>query len=380
MWTIGRDSNLRFWWDNWTGKGPLRCMIQGPLTRGADQWKVCELLLAFSWNWGQIPFELPLNIKSLIQAISTLITSRGQDRLAWSGNPRGTFDLISAYSLATAEVAPHPFSSSWIWKLDTLPKIRTFLWRCHHNSIGVKSCLARRGVDIDVLCPICQREPESIIHAIRDCDWVKGVWLQLGVSISNQGFWMRNLQDWINCNCSRAHGKPPWNITFSFDVWYIWISRNMVVFNGKRVNQSLSKEILNHVLEYIYCVHSPRNPIRKINRRICWERSPLGWKKLNTDGSWLGGADRAGCGGLVKDDQGDWVAGFSRHIGSANSFTAELWGLHEGLILCCNLNIEFLIVELDAQAVVDVMKNNAYVNNVVSPILDDCRQLVARFQ
>ena len=197
-------------------------MIQGPLTRGADQWKVYELLLDFSWDWGQIPFELPFKIKSLIQAILIPIMSRGQDRLAWSSNPKGTFDLKSAYSLATAEEASHPFSSSWIWKLDTLPKIKTFLWRCHHNSIGVKSCLARRGVDIDDLCPICQREPESIIHAIRDCAWVKGVWMQLGVSISNQDFWMRNLQDWINCNgkanCSRAQGKPPWNITFSFAV------------------------------------------------------------------------------------------------------------------------------------------------------------------
>ena len=154
----------------------------------------------------------------------------------------------------------------------------------------------------------------------------------------------------------------------------------MVVFNGKMVNQSLSKEIMNHVLEFIYCVHFPRNPIRKINRRICWERPPLGWKKLNIDGSWLGGVDRASCGGLVRDDQEEWVAGFSRHIGLANSFTAELWGLREGLILCYNLNIESLVVELDAQAVVDVMKNNVYVNNVVSPILDDCRHLVACFQ
>ena len=120
-------------------------MIQGPLTRGADQWKVYELLLDFSWDWGQIPFELPFKIKSLIQAILIPIMSRGQDRLAWSSNPKGTFDLKSAYSLATAEEASHPFSSSWIWKLDTLPKIRTFLWRCQHNSIGVKSCLARRG-------------------------------------------------------------------------------------------------------------------------------------------------------------------------------------------------------------------------------------------
>lgn len=32
MWTIGRDGNVSFWRDNWTGKGPLRSMIQGPLT------------------------------------------------------------------------------------------------------------------------------------------------------------------------------------------------------------------------------------------------------------------------------------------------------------------------------------------------------------
>ena len=112
MWTIGRDSNLWFWWDNWTGKGPLRCMIQGPLTRGADQWKVCKLLSDFSWDWGRIPFELPFKIKSLIQAIPIPTLSRGQDRLAWSSNLRGTFDLKSAYSLATAKEASPPFNSS----------------------------------------------------------------------------------------------------------------------------------------------------------------------------------------------------------------------------------------------------------------------------
>ena len=132
----------------------------------------------------------------------------------------------------------------------------------------------------------------------------------------------------------------------------------MDVFKGKRVNHNLSKNILNQVLEFIYCVHSPRSPNRKINRSIRWERPPLGWKKLNTDGSWLRVADRAGCGGLVRDDQGEWIAGFTRYIGSTNSFTAELWGLREGLILCCNLNIEALVVELDAQAVVEVLKNN----------------------
>ena len=44
MWTVGRDSKVSFWWENWTGKGTLRCMIQGPLTQGADQWKVGDIL------------------------------------------------------------------------------------------------------------------------------------------------------------------------------------------------------------------------------------------------------------------------------------------------------------------------------------------------
>ena len=40
---------------------------------------------------------------------------------------------------------------------------------------------------------------------------------------------------------------------------------------------------------------------------------------------------------------------------------------------CC------LIVELDAKAVVDNFLNPSYQNNVVSPILDDCRHLVLQF-
>ena len=98
----------------------------------------------------------------------------------------------------------------------------------------------------------------------------------------------------------------------------------MVVFNRKMLNQNLPKEIINQVSEFICCVLSPRNPNCKTIRSFRWERPPAGWKKLNTDGSCLDGSDRSGCGGIVQDEQGEWVAGFTRHIGSTNSFIAEL--------------------------------------------------------
>ncbi|KAL0011836.1 hypothetical protein SO802_006944 [Lithocarpus litseifolius] len=40
-----------------------------------------------------------------------------------------------------------PFSANQIWKVDTLPRIKTFLWMCAYNSIGVKVCLQKRGVE-----------------------------------------------------------------------------------------------------------------------------------------------------------------------------------------------------------------------------------------
>ena len=90
-------------------------------------------------------------------------------------------------------------------------------------------------------------------------------------------------------------------------------------------------------------------------------------------------AGMAGCGGIVRDDGGHWVAGFTRRIRVTSSFEAELWGLKDGLMLCSNLNISSLMVEIDAKAIVDALGNTEYVNNIISLILDDCKLLVTQF-
>jgi len=76
-----------------------------------------------------------------------------------------------------------------------------------------------------------------------------------------------------------------------------------------------------------------------IIKRVRWEKTPHGWVKLNTDGAAAGNTGLAGCGGLLRDEHGNWLAGFARRIGTTTSFVAELWGLRDGLSLCYNLNI-----------------------------------------
>ena len=85
-------------------------------------------------------------------------------------------------------------------------------------------------------------------------------------------------------------------------------------------------------------------------RQIRWEKPDSGWVKLNTDGLASDLLKIAGCGGLIRDDQRNWLRGFSRHIGHANSFIAEVWALQDGLQLCHLMNHHSVIVELDASA------------------------------
>jgi len=111
-------------------------------------------MLDAGWDWEKLTFELIYEVKGMICAIPISTLGSGSDKLAWAGSPKGVFDIKSAYGIATESTNASCVSASWIWKADLLPKIRMFIWLCTHNSIGVKSCLGRRGVVQDEVCPI----------------------------------------------------------------------------------------------------------------------------------------------------------------------------------------------------------------------------------
>ena len=78
----------------------------------------------------------------MIKAIPLQIFGDKQDSLIWKGSLDGDFNLAYAYKLARPEsIDAQTFQGSCIWKLDTLPKIKHFLWLCFHNSIPVKKVL-----------------------------------------------------------------------------------------------------------------------------------------------------------------------------------------------------------------------------------------------
>ena len=159
----------------------------------------------------------------------------------------------------------------------------------------------------------------------------------------------------------------------------IWKQRNHGYFSNKRANPNLAKMISKQAMEFLFCVSRPNCKNQLVVKRVSWVRPDLGWFKLNTDGASRGSTGSAAGGGLIRDEVGNWVIGFSRKIGRTDSFAAEMWALCDGLQLCQQMSARAVLIKLDAKALVDVLNNFAYSNAVISPLLDDCKFLISQF-
>ncbi|KAK4278747.1 hypothetical protein QN277_016549 [Acacia crassicarpa] len=87
-----------------------------------------------------------------------------------------------------------------------------------------------------------------------------------------------------------------------------------------------------------------------INR---WESPPLGWAKLNVDGTVTSSQGKANCGGVVRDNRGLWISGFTQLLGNCEAYAAEEWALLLGLRLALEEGYKRVIVESDAKTLMD---------------------------
>lgn len=58
-----------------------------------------------------------------------------------------------------------------------------------------------------------------------------------------------------------------------------------------------------------------------------WVKPPVDWVKLNVDGATSLRTSVASCGGVLRDWNGQWIAGFSKGIGRCNAYMAEEWAI-----------------------------------------------------
>ena len=88
----------------------------------------------------------------------------------------------------------------------------------------------------------------------------------------------------------------------------------------------------------------------------------------------MGNPGLAGGGGLIRDANGSWVSGYARAIGCTTNMAAELWALRDGINLCISLNLQAVVIELDAKLVVDLLSKTTRSSNAIDTIAADCKE------
>lgn len=94
---------------------------------------------------------------------------------------------------------------------------------------------------------------------------------------------------------------------------------------------------------------------KKKGRWYKWDNPPPGWFKLNIDGSARG--DLITKGGVIRDHDGKFVAGFSNCYGQGSNNVEEFLALRDGLKLCKGLQLSRVILESNTTLVVDSIRS-----------------------
>ncbi|GAU35798.1 hypothetical protein TSUD_155730 [Trifolium subterraneum] len=92
-----------------------------------------------------------------------------------------------------------------------------------------------------------------------------------------------------------------------------------------------------------------------ITRQVAWIPPMALCLKLNVDGSSFGNPGRASFGGLIRNDIGDMMHGFSGSCGHASNLLAEFYAILKGLQLAWDLGFCTIILESDSKSAIDLI-------------------------
>ncbi|CAL2275834.1 unnamed protein product [Prunus armeniaca] len=364
----GADTNI--WGDNWIPDNGIITPITH-VPSNAPQ-------MNRTWSLDRVGSYLSWETQKQILAIP--IGPSGQrDKLVWPWTSNGLYSVKSGYHclqsahryLASGSSHSSHFISNRIWKavwsVRTLPKIRMFLWRCMSNAIPTRVNLFRRKIIASPMCGLCDQYEESIELALFLCPWAQVVWFgsPITLRIHTQSFstldvWLNNILDLRTESKMENHDLLT---MLSFFLWEIWKTRCKAIMEGCRIDPCKVVETASKAkVEFqkvwqgnANCVTS-RSP--SIGEVCSWEPPPMGFVKVNIDGSWQSNGRKAGVGVVIRNSVGEFLGGLAASRVGHSALEVEAEAAVMGLLLAANLGYSDVYVESDSKTLVDGIKGD----------------------
>ncbi|XP_057988379.1 uncharacterized protein LOC110636243 isoform X1 [Hevea brasiliensis] len=108
-------------------------------------------------------------------------------------------------------------------------------------------------------------------------------------------------------------------------------------------------------------------------RAACWSPPPTNWVKLNVAGKSKGSSGVAGASGIIRNESGKWVVGYTLNLHSQTSSGAELCALFQGLLIAWNRGFRKILVEVE-----EYLKRATATLDPNRALIDCCMNLIKR--
>jgi hypothetical protein len=284
------------------------------------------------WNWNLISNWIPEEILRKIAAISPPREEYGDDeRVGIGGNSCG-YSVANMYNNLCGYHGEDD-NSLWnnVWRLKVPERVRTLVWMMNHDRLLTNSLKNKTGLS-HAVCGYCGDEEETIIHVMRDCPKAKELWAG-AITVRDRGrFFTGNLHQWTSVNLNNTiqwTGRGAWCDFWATSCHCLWIWRNKEIHVDEFVRPYRHfQHVMKMMGEYwnavtVNYVVAGRNKSLVL---ISWTPPKPLFVMLNTDGAYKE-HHIAGCGGVIRGTQGEWLGGFAKCVGLCSAFVAELWGL-----------------------------------------------------
>jgi hypothetical protein len=294
-----------------------------------------------------------------------------EDWPAWHYDSKGLFSVKFAYKLAVQirdnKLNKDASSSSsgsleqgnfkWhrIWQLKLPNKVKMFVWRLTHNSLPVRRNLARRGIQLDALCPLYCRLDEDCGHLFFKCKRIKECWRALEsehVRVMLEG--CKSGKETISLILDMEPKAQEKTLIF---MWKWWSARNKTN-EGQRMptTSEICSFVLYHLMEWEK-LQNGSLPV-KSKHQLKWKPPPTGFYKLNFDASFHLNSGTGGCAMVVTNAKREVLeVGVGRLQQLSSPLHAETLAAMRCLQCAIHWGMSYVLLETDSTILSEAMSS-----------------------
>lgn len=388
IWRVGTGENIRIWDDPWLPRGgstrqPSTCRGQHLLTR------VSELIDpdTSTWDAGLVRQTFCEEDAKVILEIP--ICDQVDDFIAWHFDAKGIFSVRSAYKVHRENIrrracSEHGQSSSgsdmanevWklIWNLPCPARVHNFMWRLCWNSHPLRMNIARKGVDLDTRCVMCQSYFEDGSHLFFNCTKVKKYWR--GANMEQVRLSLAALADPREVMLHISHLPLNLKLTTVCFMWSWWKERN--ARNHKEPEQQVESfcyRITQCVADWVKYYVKPESPKPLCTRK--WMPPAPDYLKVNLDGAYSATQRIGGWGCIGRDQEGDTVFAAAGRIDHASeAIQTECCALLWAISAASEIGIGRVVFETDCVILKHALANMSLDNASYGVLVREARYLL----